>query len=1687
MKEKLDISRNSMINNQLYMEMQNKDVYGEENNRSSLNNSFFQFNNLEILSYSMIFDNEIKSLKQLKILFKKSLNLIDELDDPLDVFNSYIQWLQLNYQSIENFSIEDEVIPIIMQALKLLNGDPRYVNDIRYLRFWVIYSSFVDDPISIFEFLEKNNLCLKLAAYYEEFSKLKEIEKRFDEAKKIYHLGLKRKARPFLRLKRNYEALKKRMEFINQHQDNEIYRSKNNNINNKDTINNKKDITIDTKNKIKNLDFEEMQYNSIDYLNNNYNYSNDESSNEEEELQLSDLNVIEHEIESESNQKSINKNSEDSTPVLRNESIIVNNIEIENNFAKDNSSSVLYNSNNNSKLKSINKNSINNNNMSLSRDKNIIKIGTKKLSLNLSYSQYKYLLNNQWNYLKCKVYDYKGERISYEELRAIINGYSLNVDESMEQSSIVNPSDVDMDIDQEDNDEKFEEIFTNISTNISKNSKNSRHVTPDKRRNLKHLEDTPTPVYVDNDTLKKYSQRQDTINDDGDGAIPVYQNNNQSKDGSIDSASSLFPSVYKFNEDKNISPSSLNIKNGKNQNYTDIIRNKKSRNEKEEEYTDRVIIDKLKSSIDDLDRNVNHIKETINSINDHDSKIRHSETNSILRSTVNSIFKPKENEVDDSLDSDVYIYDANEEQNDYTHITPKNLIKVVDLQSSIKAKKNRVRRNSQLALTMKNKEKFNRKSDIMDEIYRREKEGYDNEDDDDNIYNSNHYHYATPTNNQHQELDSISPTYIQYTKNKEYRREEVDKNKSKYNNNSNNNMDDKENHPRKSLVRSINNNINNSNKNDNYFYNRTIDLNQSMENLKLSSSLPYREESEGDENVSNSSDGENIISHFSSVKKPIQGTVISHQSYDDEYSSSNLKFSQNLTDISPRRSTNKKDRKLRTSAIISNSLYPSGNSNNNNNIVLRKNNYAIMDIETSNPYIDRKFNDITDEYFKNLIKEINNATINNKAVDYTKRPEFLKLKCIIEDYTRATGNAVRNPSPTLLEDEIKKGISYVFYENNSCKVIKEIGRGEFSKIYLVGLNSLDDELSSVDQYNPSSTTAISNGDRNSLVGSTSHKMRLSLPMNTKRIKLALKIQHNAINSMEYYNIQKLHQRVQSNESMNSSFVKVKQLYKYKNACHILMEYCEFGSLLEALNYQFCIQSDISSNAAMTNTYDTLLNHSIKNISSALNRAQVKGTSHRRSRSRNTINTSTNATSAGITGNSGSGLGSESRERIQQCILSSAMDYDGLDESRKIHEVLVIFYTIEILKMVETLHQSNIIHSDIKIDNFMLRMPLIESYKNYIYDDKELCSPRYCTEGQQGWNNYGLTLIDFGQSIDLTDFTSEGNLWFRQTLSEYQSTTKNTTSDALNMNSSIHLSRKKSIGRRSTSRSRSATTSTSIYDKNQGNHCWEIRHHQPYLYEIDWYGVAGVIHALLFNEYMEIEEEEEEEEENTTYLHDKEKNNRYNDDDDDDDDGEEYPPYENYSSSRSNYETYTIYDYSGQNKKPIKKTVYPSSSTSSPSPSSIFNKKKPHLRITKTFKRYWQRELWQRLFDVLLNAKTVNSDLTLDSLTLYTPSTLPNNNTSTTSTNKQFSPSSSSQRFYSSTATATTTTSTSTPTPSSLTDFNKYYEQRFPKIHEIRKIRQEFESWLTQHDRSSQYHLLGYLRLLSAQCIAINKF
>jgi len=210
---------------------------------------------------------------------------------------------------------------------------------------------------------------------------------------------------------------------------------------------------LNSNNGIKSID---LPYNSIDYIRNNYDYSQDYISNDDE-LQLSDLNIIEHDIEGE-----LKQNYDDSSPILKNEPVIVNNIEIENivptKYQPQLHNELIPKKGNNSKIENI------------YNDKNIVKLNSKIISSKLSYNQYKYLLNNQWNHLQCQVFEYKGKEISFEELRAMMNGYPLKIEKDISSEY---ESDMDMDIDHDNNDEMFEEIFTNISASISNNSKGS--------------------------------------------------------------------------------------------------------------------------------------------------------------------------------------------------------------------------------------------------------------------------------------------------------------------------------------------------------------------------------------------------------------------------------------------------------------------------------------------------------------------------------------------------------------------------------------------------------------------------------------------------------------------------------------------------------------------------------------------------------------------------------------------------------------------------------------------------------------------------------------------------------------------------------------------------------------------------------------------------------------------------------------------------------------------------------------------------------------------------------------------------------------------------------------------------------------------------------------------------------------
>ncbi|PHH92229.1 hypothetical protein CDD83_8340 [Cordyceps sp. RAO-2017] len=126
------------------------------------------------------------------------------------------------------------------------------------------------------------------------------------------------------------------------------------------------------------------------------------------------------------------------------------------------------------------------------------------------------------------------------------------------------------------------------------------------------------------------------------------------------------------------------------------------------------------------------------------------------------------------------------------------------------------------------------------------------------------------------------------------------------------------------------------------------------------------------------------------------------------------------------------------------------------------------------------------------------------------------------------------------------------------------------------------------------------------------------------------------------------------------------------------------------------------------------------------------------------------------------------------------------------ELLALFLTVELMRTVEALHSKGILHGDIKPDNCLLRL-------DHMTSDQGLSS-QWRADGGGGWSTRGLVLIDFGRAIDMKAF--EPDVEFI------------------------------------------ADWKTSAQD------CAEMREGRPWTWQIDYHGLAGTIHCLLFGKYME---------------------------------------------------------------------------------------------------------------------------------------------------------------------------------------------------------------------------------------------
>ncbi|KAL6072987.1 Mitotic checkpoint serine/threonine-protein kinase BUB1 [Balamuthia mandrillaris] len=198
--------------------------------------------------------------------------------------------------------------------------------------------------------------------------------------------------------------------------------------------------------------------------------------------------------------------------------------------------------------------------------------------------------------------------------------------------------------------------------------------------------------------------------------------------------------------------------------------------------------------------------------------------------------------------------------------------------------------------------------------------------------------------------------------------------------------------------------------------------------------------------------------------------------------------------------------------------------------------------------------------------------------------------------------------------------------------------------------------------------------------------------------------------------------------------------------------------------------------------------------------------------------------------------------------------------KRMDETLVMYYTIEMLKIVEQLHNGGIIHGDLKPDNFLVKNLDREGVKlRHWGSAKAQTSPM-----NGGWDDKGLVLIDFGRSIDTTLYPA-GTRFTGDHVEEFK--------------------------------------------------CLEMREGKPWTYQVDLFGLLGIIHCLLHGSYMEVMQEKE-------------------------------------GTGRRSF---------GSGKRGLS-LLTSTNSNAGPGQSkgrTIWRPKQP-------FKRYWQQELWEALFVDLLN-------------------------------------------------------------------------------------------------------------------------
>ncbi|EIW78585.1 hypothetical protein CONPUDRAFT_128258 [Coniophora puteana RWD-64-598 SS2] len=140
-----------------------------------------------------------------------TIALEDEDDDPLEAYCRFVDWTLENYP--QGQSAESGLLELLEEATRILKDDRagKWKSEMKYLKLWTLYASYVEKPVIIFNFLLANDIGTTHALLYEEHANALEKAGRRTDADNAYLLGIARQASPLDHLQSKHREFQKRM------------------------------------------------------------------------------------------------------------------------------------------------------------------------------------------------------------------------------------------------------------------------------------------------------------------------------------------------------------------------------------------------------------------------------------------------------------------------------------------------------------------------------------------------------------------------------------------------------------------------------------------------------------------------------------------------------------------------------------------------------------------------------------------------------------------------------------------------------------------------------------------------------------------------------------------------------------------------------------------------------------------------------------------------------------------------------------------------------------------------------------------------------------------------------------------------------------------------------------------------------------------------------------------------------------------------------------------------------------------------------------------------------------------------------------------------------------------------------------------------------------------------------------